>query len=98
MKTLKKIGVLSAGFALAIAYFVAGLLWGLMTYLQIKGMDAATIASDATLSAVANVGAWIIVISPIVGVIMGLIVGLIVALVYNYIIVKIMGGIKLELV
>jgi hypothetical protein len=92
---LKKIGVLSLGYALAILYGILATLNGAFNALNLRGADAQ--ALDQLSLIVYNLGWWIIPIALVAGLIGGFLAGVILAWIYNYIIVKLIGGVKLEL-
>jgi len=95
---LKKIGILSLGYAAAIFAFLSALF-------QVLGMTIASkipLASnliDPTLASFlqGKTLAIMLVITPIVAIIAGFIGGVLMAAIYNWIVVPISGGIKLEL-
>jgi hypothetical protein len=97
MKNLKKIGALSVGYALDIAYALIGLFVGILMFLSLRVVDPTLLTQDPASAFLANFGAWVIILAPIFYAILGFLAGIILAFVYNKIIVKIMGGIKLEI-
>lgn len=92
---LKKIGVLSLGYAMAILYGLVALINSIVTYVSYSSVSIG--ATDAVSTAMSTLGIWIIPLAFILGIIGGFIGGIVLALVYNYIVAKITGGIKLEL-
>jgi len=96
---LKKIGSLSAGCAVAIFSFLMGILQAVSVILQ-----ANTPASQLALqigteiaNTIANKWFLVLILVPIAMALIGFISGVLSAWIYNYIIVKLTGGIKVEL-
>ena len=95
---LKRIGFLSLGYALAILYALVGLFQGvLVTFAASQPSLAAQIDAN-TLTVVNAVGGWVILVMPLVAAIIGFLAGIILAAIYNWVIAKLTGGIKIELV
>lgn len=94
---LKKIGALSLGYAAAVILFIAGLLNAILLIIQ-ANMPMLANQMDANVVVAISEG-WIklLIFTPLISLITGFIGGLILAVIYNYVIVKIVGGIKLEL-
>ena len=94
---LKKIGVLSLGYAGAIATFIMALFQVLMIYLQSKIPVTANMM-DPTIAAVLQGKGLIImlIVTPLVGLIAGFIGGVVMAAIYDFIIAPISGGVNFE--
>jgi len=92
---LKKIGVLSLGCVLAVAYALLGLLQGISLSLQLGSLDVSTL--NEFQQYLVGFGWWLVPLGLIIGLAIGFIGGIVTALIYNYIIVKITGGLKIEL-
>jgi len=101
MRILKKIGILSAGYTLAILYSIFGFLEGLAFALQIRNPSLITEIDTKVAEILSNLGSWIFLILPISGILIGLIAGfiggVIIAFLYNSV-ARFSGGIKIELV
>ena len=94
---LKKIGVLSLGYAVAIFGAIMTFVQISSLVLQTKNPLVAETIDPNVVSMMNQYGLWAILLSPLLGLLMGFIGGVITAAIYNFIVVKITGGIKLEL-
>jgi len=92
---LKRLGILSLGYTTAIFAFIMGVLQVLLLALQIKLMPSAL--DPAVVSAISTNVVKFYILTPIMAILIGFIGGVIGALIYNYIVVRLTGGIKLEL-
>jgi len=99
MKSLKKVGILSLAYVLAIFYGLAGILQGFALAFQITDSTFRATMNTVLISFLDKLGSWILLIAPFFGLIIGLIVGfisgIIVASLYN-LISKLTGGVKIE--
>lgn len=97
---LKRIGVLSLGYVVAIAYALLGFFQGVLISLQISNqslLQQLTATADPTvLAALGKIGWWMVLIVPVSGLVAGFVIGILAAVIYNYIIAKITGGLKLD--
>jgi len=93
---LKRIGILSLGYALAIIYGIIGLLQGTLFVFQIKSPSIAMQMDPAVLSLLSGLGFWLVPIITIIMLILGFLGGLVLALIYNFVIAKLTGGLELE--
>lgn len=98
MFKLKKIGVLSLGYAAAIFSFIASIVQTLLLLLQLN-IPLLSQQIDPTVLALLTGKAMIlmVILIPLIGLILGFLAGVIMAAIYNYIVVKLTGGLKIEL-
>lgn len=94
---LKKIGVLSAGYAGAVLAFVSIILELIALIIAVNVPALQSQADSSILTALSGNPVIFGIISVISAMVGGFVGGLVLALVYNYIVVKITGGILLEL-
>jgi len=95
---LKKINVLSLGYVLAILYALMGFVQGILMVIQIKVPALASQLDAVSLTGLSTLSYWWILVMPIFMAVLGFLAGIVLALVYNLIIVRITGGLKVELV
>ena len=99
MKILKKLGILSLAYVLAIFYGLAGILQGFALAFQINDSTIRATMNPIIVSLLDKLGGWILLIAPFFGLIIGLIAGfisgIIIAVLYNFV-AKWTGGIKIE--
>lgn len=94
---LTKIGALSLGYALAIFAVISSFFQVLSSKLASANPDVAAQLNPMLLTIINAYGWWAVLILPIVAAIAALIGGIIIAAIYNFIVVKITGGIKIEM-
>jgi hypothetical protein len=93
---LKNIGALSLGFIGAIFGFIVGLLNDIFTFTLLKSSVASQLIAQEQIAVLGQGYSWLITI-PIFTALSGLIGGIIFAFIYNWIAVKITGGLRIEL-
>mgnify|MGYP001603032140 FL=1 len=99
MIKIKKLGILSLGYAGAILSAIVSLLQIILIKVQsVIPALAQTIIDSGLAPALEGKAFWLmLLVTPLAGLIGGFIVGIALAFVYNYIILPITGGIKIEL-
>jgi len=94
---LKKVGILSLGYVVAIFSFIMGIVQTIMIIIQIKTPLLASQFDSSVLEALNENLIKVIFVTPLTALIIGFIAGILSALIYNYIVVKLTGGLKVEL-
>ena len=94
---LKRIGLVSLGLALAIIYALGGLVQSLIIFLGMSQPAFSAQLDSYSITAAESLGGWMILVVPVISAIMGFLAGIILAAIYNWIVVKLTGGIKIEL-
>ena len=97
MFKLKKIGVVSLGYVFALAAFIATLFQAIMLAVQINNPILAQQLDPTIVSTLGGNVLLIVLLAPFIGLIVGFVVGVISAALYNWVIVPLTGGLKLEL-
>jgi len=93
---LKKIGVLSLGYVAAIFAFFMGILQDILTLVQINSGVASELMTVEQLAYLSGSYWWIITV-PLILLVIGFLGGVIAAWIYNIVIVKLTGGLSIEL-
>lgn len=94
---LNKIGVLSLGYVTAILGLVMGLVNVLLTFLLVKNPIIGVNVLGEQQIAILSASNWWILVGPLIAIIGGFIGGILIAIVYNKLVVKITGGLEINL-
>lgn len=93
---IKKIGMLSLAYSIALIYSLIGLFQGIFLVVQLKIPQLASSMDKAILATLGKFGYWLILLCPAFMLLLGFLLGIVIALIYNRVVFRLVGGIKIE--